>query len=277
MIEILLSTYNGAKYLPEQIKSVLNQSFTDWHLLIRDDGSTDETLNILNEYAEKYPLKIKRVVDDSGNVGVIRSFEILLKNSTADYIMFCDQDDFWLPDKIELSVEKILQMEKQFGKNIPFLVHTDLKVVDENRNVISDSMWKFVGLQPKKILKSIYNLALCNCVTGCTILMNKKAKEVSIPFVYPVEMHDAWIALCVKKYGEIDFVDTPTIEYRQHEKNLYGAKPEPFSLYKKFLTVKSAIRISKMKYAYYHPFVFKSVLQFLYHKVKYFYIAHYAK
>lgn len=275
MIDILLSTYNGEKYLREQIDSILNQSFTDWSLLIRDDGSTDNTVVIVDDYCRKYHEKIKKITDTFGNVGVIRSFEILLKNSTANYIMFCDQDDFWLSNKIELSFNKIKQMENQHGLDIPLLVHTDLKVVDENKNLICDSFWKYSVLKPEILDKNIYYLAICNCVTGCTVLINKKAKEISLPFVAPVEMHDVWIALHVKKYGEIDYLDIPTMEYRQHGANIHGAKPASFSIVRRFLNIKDVIQENEMKYRYYHPFVFKSVFQYLYYKLKYFYIAHF--
>lgn len=275
MIDILLSTYNGARYLHEQIDSIINQSFTDWHLLIRDDGSTDNTVVIVDDYCQKYPRKIKKITDTFGNVDVIRSFEILLENSTADYIMFCDQDDFWLPNKIELSFNKIKQMENQYGLDIPLLVHTNLKVVDENRNLICDSFWKYSALKPEILDKNIYYLSICNCVTGCTVLINKKAKEISLPFIAPIEMHDVWIALHVKKYGEIDYLYIPTIEYRQHAANILGAEPASFSIIRRFFKMKEVIRENKMKYRYYHPFVFKSVFQYLYYKLKYFYIAHF--
>jgi len=183
MIDILLSTYNGITYLREQIESILNQSFADWYLIIRDDGSMDDTAVVIDEYCKQYPQKIKKITDNLGNLGVIRSFEILLENSTANYIMFCDQDDYWLPDKIYISFNKIKQMENQFGNNIPLLVHTDLKVVDKNRNLISESLWKYTKLKPEILDANIYYMSLCNCVTGCTVLINKKAKEISLPFV----------------------------------------------------------------------------------------------
>ena len=99
MIDILLSTYNGEKYLNEQIISIQNQSEKDWRLLVRDDGSSDNTLRLL-EYFASQDKRIILIKDDKGNLGVVRSFEILLAQSNADYIMFADQDDVWLANKI---------------------------------------------------------------------------------------------------------------------------------------------------------------------------------
>jgi glycosyltransferase involved in cell wall biosynthesis len=271
MVDILLSTYNGEKYVVEQIDSILNQSFSNWQLIIRDDGSVDNTLNIIDDYCKRFPNKIRKITDAKGNVGVIRSFEILLGNTEAEYIMFCDQDDLWLSNKIEDSLDKMKQMESQYG-NIPLLVHTDLIVVDKNRDLICKSFWQYSALEPEILDKNIYYLSICNCITGCTVLINKKAKEVSLPFVSPIEMHDVWIALHVKKYGEIDYLDIPTIEYRQHGLNQYGAKPASFSIIKKILNIKTIIQKNRQKYQYYHPFVFKSVFQYLYYKIKYFFV-----
>ena len=108
MIDILLSTYNGEVFLGELIDSVMGQTYQDCRLLVRDDGSTDGTLGILRTYQDNYPQRIVLTNDMLGNVGVIKSFELLLANSSSEYIMFCDQDDVWLPNKVELSVLKMI-------------------------------------------------------------------------------------------------------------------------------------------------------------------------
>ncbi|MDR0872760.1 MAG: glycosyltransferase family 2 protein [Prevotellaceae bacterium] len=276
MIDILLSTYNGTKYLQEQIDSLLNQSFTDWNLLIRDDGSIDNTLDIIDDYCQKYPDKIKKLSDTNGNVGVIRSFEILLQHSISDYIMFCDQDDVWLPDKISLSIQKIKQMEQKAG-NIPLLVHTDLMVVDKDLKIIAASLWKLGCIRPEILDKNIYYMGMCNSVTGCTLIMNRQAKEKSLPFPKNILMHDAWIALSVMKKGKIDYIVEPTVQYRQHGSNVYGAEEYKFSLKDKLLRIKNTINNNLNLYHKSHPFVYKNFAYFLYHKIKYFCIIHIIK
>ena len=111
--------------------------------------------------------------------------------------MFCDQDDIWLQKKIEHGLKKIIAMEAQYP-NLPHLVFTDLTVVDKNLKIISDSSIKYQSLNINNI-NSLTNMLIENIVTGCTILMNKKAKEVSLPISHNAIMHDWWIALKIKK------------------------------------------------------------------------------
>ena len=99
-VDILLATYNGERFLDEQMHSLLSQSYTEWHLIIRDDGSTDNTLAIIQRYKKQYPNKITILEDNLANLGACRNFGRILEQSDADYAMFCDQDDVWLPKKI---------------------------------------------------------------------------------------------------------------------------------------------------------------------------------
>lgn len=222
MIDILLSTYQSEKYLEILIESLLNQEYTDWNLLIRDDGSTDNTIKILNVYQKNYPTKIYVLPNTKENVGVIKSFEHLLKYSNAEYLMFCDHDDIWLPKKIEISIQKMIETEKA-NPNLPILVHTDLTVVNSDTEVINPSFWKFSKLNPTLLSRFNY-LGVCNGITGCTVILNSKAKEICLPFSKHALMHDSWVALCISKYGKIAYVDKSTILYRQHELNKIGAK-----------------------------------------------------
>jgi glycosyltransferase involved in cell wall biosynthesis len=110
-VQILLATYNGARFLREQLDSLFNQTFQDFTVLIRDDGSTDNTVQIIEEYNQKFPNKITLLEDSFKNVGATQNFGILLENATADYIFFCDQDDIWVKHKIEKSLQKIQSLE----------------------------------------------------------------------------------------------------------------------------------------------------------------------
>ncbi|WP_218914883.1 glycosyltransferase family 2 protein [Thermodesulfobium narugense] len=216
-----MSTYNGEKYLREQIDSILNQTYTDWRLIIRDDGSTDKTLQIIEEYVKKFSEKINLIKDNKKHLGPQMSYFELLNHSSAEYIMFCDQDDFWLPYKIETTLTKMKDLERIYP-NKPVLVHSGLKVVDENLRVISDSFWKYQKLNPN--LKSLCNLLIQNNVTGCTIMINKKLKNFLKVFPQNMIMHDWWIALVASAFGTIGHIDEPLVLYRQHDRNDTGAK-----------------------------------------------------
>ena len=224
MIEILLSTYNSEKYLMQQIQSFLNQTYTNWRLIVRDDGSTDLTIEILEELVETYKDKI--IFYRGKNTGIIKSFEWLLAQSDADYIMFSDHDDVWMENKIEVTLLKMKEMEAGYGE-MPLLVFTDLKVVNEDLELVSESFWKYARLDVK-LLSDFNFLGICNCVNACTIMINRKAKEICLPFSDKAKMHDAWIALKICKYGVIGHVDKSTILYRQHSNNVFGAGKEEF-------------------------------------------------
>jgi glycosyltransferase involved in cell wall biosynthesis len=222
MIDILLATYNGEKYLTQQIDSIITQTYKDWQLLIRDDLSTDNTVNIIKNYTCKYPDKIRLIEDNKRHLGLAQNFGTLLKLAQSEYIMFCDQDDIWLPNKIELTLNT-MKAAGQTWPNTPLLVHTDLKVVDETLMPIAESFWKLHRISPEsdcQLKKIIYR----NIVTGCTVMINKKAKEISMPFPPEARIHDWWIALNVVKYGKIIHIAMPTVLYRQHIANLIGAK-----------------------------------------------------
>lgn len=240
MIDILLATYNGEKYLNQQIDSIITQTYKDWQLLIRDDLSTDNTVNIIKNYICKYPDKIRLIEDNKGHLGLAQNFGALLELALSEYIMFCDQDDIWLPNKIELTLNT-MKAAGQTWPNTPLLVHTDLKVVDETLMPIAESFWKLHRISPEsdcQLKKIIYR----NIVTGCTVMINKKAKEISMPFPPEAGIHDWWITLNVAKHGKIIYVPDKTILYRQHSKNIIGAKK-----YRKLAAVFSSQTINNIR------------------------------
>jgi len=242
-IDILLSTYNGEKFIKEQLDSLLGQTFQGWRLLVRDDGSSDCTVKIVEEYMSRYPAKIIFVEDKRKHLGAGQSFAKLMEYSYADYIMFCDQDDVWLEGKIEATLAKMKEIEITAPVK-PILVHTDLKIADENLKVISNSMWKYQKLEPKR--KSINYLLVQNNVTGCTVMINKRLKEITLPFPEEAIIHDWWLALVSSAFGKIGYVNIPTILYRQHGKNDIGAKK--YSLEYLFSKVKNKEDAKKVFY-----------------------------
>lgn len=267
MIDILLSTYNGEQYVAEQLDSLLAQSYGDFNIIVRDDCSRDKTVEIVGSYASLHPDKIKLIRGEK-NLGYIKSFEQLLTVSTADYYMFCDQDDVWLPDKIALSFKRLNELEAVHGKDTPILVHTDLTVTDTDLNTTHKSFVDYSGFNIPLLESDIHFLGLCNTVTGCTTLFNRALKEKALPF-NTLTYHDAWLAICAKKYGVLSFIPQQTILYRQHDNNSLGALDGSFSLKDKLRSLGVTIRKITNVYRSTRLIVYRNPLQFIYYKTLY--------
>ena len=220
-ITIILATYNGEIYLEELLESLLTQSHTNWNLIIHDDNSTDQTNIILKKYVKMYPNKIKLIDDDISFGSPSANFNFLLEQVVVDYIMFCDQDDIWLPNKMEITLQKMQEIEKEYPE-LPILIHTDLMVVDEKLNTIDESFWHYQHIDPS--VDSLNRLLIQNTITGCTTMMNKKLVELSLPIPAKALMHDGWVGLVATGLGKISYIGEPTIKYRQHSSNDTGAK-----------------------------------------------------
>ena len=222
-LEILLSTHNGEHHLSDQVDSLLSQSFTDWRLLIRDDGSTDRTRYIIDSYTKSHPDKIKLLEDEIGCVGTAQSYSELLRQSNAPYIAFCDQDDSWISEKLAIQMSKMLEEENKAGKDFPLLINTDLMVATNTLDILSESLWSYQNINPVKMC-SLKKLLIQNHVTGCTCLMNRALVNNAIPIAEGAVMHDWWVALVAAAKGKIITIKTPTVLYRQHKYNTVGAK-----------------------------------------------------
>lgn len=222
-VDILLATYNGEAFLDQQLASIFNQTYPHWRLIVRDDGSTDATLDIIRSYQERYPGKITLLADEDGNLGPTQNFSRMLENSAAHYVAFCDQDDVWLPEKLATTLDKMRLLELQHGATAPLLVYTDLRVVDEGLHVIYDSFWKYQRLDPKTG-NSLNRLLVQNVVTGCTAMFNKPLKEIALPIPAEARVHDWWIALVASAFGCTGYVEHPTVLYRKHGDNVIGAR-----------------------------------------------------
>lgn len=226
VIDILLATYNGEKYIAEQIESILAQSNTQWKLLIHDDGSTDATVEIIKNYEQRFPDKIHFINDGVTAGGADANFSHLMNISTSPYIMFCDQDDFWEADKVTVSLEAMASLEKEYGSNIPLLIHTDMSVVREDLNAIHPSYWSYQGLRSRLFQPptGLNRLLLQNVVTGCTAMFNRELLRLALPMPKDVVMHDWWVALVASAFGVIHTIDQQTIRYRQHNGNTLGVQ-----------------------------------------------------
>ncbi|MBE6798651.1 MAG: glycosyltransferase family 2 protein [Ruminococcaceae bacterium] len=220
MITVLLATYNGEKYLSEQLDSLLKQSFNDFKILIRDDASTDLTWDIIAEYCEKYPDKVSAIKGE-GTGSACRNFFKLVEATDDDYVMFCDQDDVWLPEKIEKTYSKMKELEAG-NEGKPLLVHSDLKVVDGCLNVLSESFFEFQAISPER--DKLNNLLVQNNVTGCTVMINREMLKLAKEAPDTCVMHDWWLGLLASAFGRSSYIKEPLMLYRQHGNNQVGAK-----------------------------------------------------
>lgn len=211
-----MSTYNGFEYVDDQIQSIINQTYTNWHLYIRDDGSSDNTLSKLRNY-EKSDERI-HVLIDGNNLGPRDSFMNLLESINADYYFFSDQDDKWLPDKVELCLNYMLRND---NRKKPLLIFTDVIPTDSNLVPDSISLWERYNLNP--YLYDNPKIALINPIAlGMTMCFNDQLKKHAFPINPSIGMHDSWIFYIAVKFGKLLPINHPTVLYRQHSKNVCG-------------------------------------------------------
>lgn len=211
-VQILLSTYNGEKYLKEQLDSLLAQDYPNIDILIRDDGSKDSTKQILAGYENHKNISVIY----GSNIGITASFLELLKISDpeAEFFAFCDQDDVWLKDKISRSVEFL----DQYPKESSLLYCSRTTLVDENLNIIGQS-------EIPKRGPSFKNALVQNIATGCTIVINKISRELLMKEIPKTAiMHDWWMYLVVSALGKVIYDTESKILYRQHSSNVIGYK-----------------------------------------------------
>ena len=225
-IAVLLATYNGEKYLKEQLDSLFVQTITDFVVYARDDGSSDKTLEILQEYTSAFPDRLVLIPKLGNKNGAKYNFFELCreaKKTDAEYFMFCDQDDVWYKDKIELTLS-LMEHSKAETPLLPVLIHTDLEVTDSKLNTINNSFVSERALDIKATAP--HKLLIQNNVTGCTVMFDRALleKAVSVAETDNVVLHDWWFSLVASLFGRIVFLDRPTMKYRQHGDNVLGSK-----------------------------------------------------
>ena len=220
-IAIVMTTYHGEKYISEQIESILASSYQDYELFIHDDGSKDNTINILRSYESRYPEKI-HVYQNEENLGHIMNFIHALSVTTADYVMFSDQDDVWKTNKVAVTLKRMKHMEAQLGKETPLAVFTDAVVVDQELNILNSSFFCSGHLNPCKT--DLAHLLMENKLIGCTVMVNAALRRIlqSKPLPQKARFHDWWLALIAASFGKIGYVNEGTLLYRQHGGNVVG-------------------------------------------------------
>lgn len=215
-VNILMSTYNGQQFLSEQIRSIKEQSYTDWTLFIRDDGSSDNTKEILKDF-ERQDSRIHIIDSDkSDNLGVIKSFHKLVNHDRADFYFFSDQDDVWLPNKLELSLKEA----QNYPADLPLMVYMDLKVVNQDLEIMTESM---VKSQSHHANTELVQELTENTVTGGVAMINHTLAEMWQE-TDDILMHDWYLALLASAFGNLVFIDQPGELYRQHSDNVLGAR-----------------------------------------------------
>jgi glycosyltransferase involved in cell wall biosynthesis len=216
-ISILLSTYNGQTFLEEQLNSLINQNYANFKIYIRDDGSTDNTPSILEKFAGKFPAKIEYIQDNLGNLTVFESYKQLLLKANSDYYLFCDQDDIWLPEKLEILKTEFEKREKEFG-DIPILLAHDYSVFGD-QGLIEKSAHQKYKLSQKEINNSLFQ----GFIAGCTCIFNSKAEEIYLKYS-KLGIHDKHLINLLNIYGKIVLVKDVLINYRVHSNNAVGLK-----------------------------------------------------
>lgn len=215
-VDILLPTYNGEAYIAEQINSLLNQTYSNIKILIRDDGSTDKTNKIIHEFAKKD----SRIIinnDPKDNLGLVDNINQLLGFSDGEYIMFCDQDDVWFTNKVEVLLNEILRLESDLNKKTPLLIHSDCYVTDENLN----GRDLFKGSKPLQY--GLRNSLFKFYVQGASVIFNLSLKNEIYPFISDIYLHDRYTHLVAEIVGQRSYINSPLMYYRQHSKNLVGS------------------------------------------------------
>lgn len=225
MIDVLLATYNGARYLPELLASLEHQTHSDWRLIVRDDGSTDGTLAVIEAWARQKGDSVRVLHDGVRGLGACANFAALLEASDAPYFMFCDQDDIWLPEKMSALLHSIRQVELRRGAETPVLAHSDLMLVDDSLSPLHKSFWNYQRVFNAFALDRSRQLILSNYVTGCASIGNAALRRAAQPIPTEAIMHDWWLALVSANLGEVVENHQRTVLYRQHGSNALGAKP----------------------------------------------------
>lgn len=205
-VSVCMAVYNGEEYIRQQIESVLNELRVGDELLICDDFSTDDTVKIIGEFEAD---KRVRLIKNSLKLGVVKNFEHALQQAQCEYVFLCDQDDVWLPGKVEVCVNELSEH---------MLVVTDCIVVNQDLEVIHPS---FFSLQNSGagILRNIWS----NSYLGCCMAFRRELLNLSLPIPVNMPMHDMWLGLVAQANGSVLFIDKKMSLYRRHHSTVSAA------------------------------------------------------
>ncbi len=221
-IQILLATYNGERYLPDLLRSLSDQEEPGFQVLWQDDGSTDSTQELLSNLWEK-DSRFRPGCSQGTHLGPAGNFLSLLRQSDADEMLLCDQDDFWERKKVGALHRALEDAAARFGPQTPILIHSDCSVIDENGRELSPSFFRLEGWDPEAT--TLQQLLVQNNATGCTMLLNRPLADLVCRYgrAESMFMHDWFIALTAASFGRVIFLNQPLTRYRQHQGNTIGA------------------------------------------------------
>lgn len=224
LVQILMATYNGEKYLHSQLESILNQTYMNWNLLIRDDGSTDKTIDILKEYSHN-DARIQYIVNEGVQHGWQINFQKLIQlgeNIEAEFFMFCDQDDVWLHNKIEEYILEMRKLETEDEK-VPIVLYSNMAIIDDKGKVINSDFNQTYHMRIKRLTDAFFTQR----VYGCSMMFNKvlldKTAQLLKKDVYEDLSHDGLVVkVSAINNGKIQFLEKPYMQYRRYGNNATG-------------------------------------------------------
>lgn len=219
-LSVAMCTYNGGRYLSEQLESIALQSSLPGELVICDDGSTDGSIDIIKSFVRNAPFKVRLTINTK-KLGATKNFEKAIDSCSGELIALSDQDDFWNPEKLRL-IQSKFNHSSRVG-----LVFTDADIVDDGRNSLGYRLWESVGFNKAKQHRAtqgeLFRLLLKrNYVTGATLAFRAYFKKSILP-IPEIFVHDAWIAIILSFLTDIAIIPEPLIQYRQHADNQIGA------------------------------------------------------
>lgn len=215
-VDVAMATYKGGRYLSEMLASIAAQHWSPIRLIACDDGSPDNTVEVLEHFTD-FPVELHR---NPVNLGALQNFSKALTLTDAPYVALADQDDVWLPGKVEMMVARIRELEAIHGTDCPILVYSDLKLVDDRLNVIADSFYN--GTFKSREARTIGDFTISNHVPGCASMMNRALLDLALPVPPNVHMHDWWLCLVAAAFGQIGHVEPPLLLFRRHGENETG-------------------------------------------------------
>ena len=223
---VLLTAWNGSAHLPELLDSLQSQTDPDFSVLMQDDGSEDQTPDLLRGFSSRDE-RFVFGTEQGKHLGAAGNFLSLIRQTSADYCLLCDQDDIWEPEKTAILKQAMKDLETQYGPETPLLVHSDCSLIDQNGKKTGDSFFRHQGWDPNAL--TLPRLLVQNNVTGCTLIMNRPLRDLIAAHSKAKDlfMHDWFIALTAASFGRIAFVDQPLTRYRQHGSNVIGASAKP--------------------------------------------------
>ncbi|MBR1628139.1 MAG: glycosyltransferase family 2 protein, partial [Lachnospiraceae bacterium] len=234
---VLLATYNGRRFLEAQLDSLMGQTVADFVIAIHDDGSTDGTVSLLEKYRSKFPERIE-VVEGPSCGGAKENFWFLLSQVEADVYFFCDQDDVWIPEKIERQRQVLLS----FDNNTPALVFSDMKVCDESLGTMAESFWDYIGRDAGEL--RLPRVLIDNPAAGTSMAFNRALRDVAVGTEFDlsgVEMHDGFLLALALGCGTVEKMDEALVLYRQHGENACGAAQSESRLQRIFRNAKEVL------------------------------------